>query len=121
MQAYSGNQVASNSWVTLSAVTVDTNTGGEKLLCYYFQATVNDVMFKIQGSVNGINWIDLNTNDLLQPDMQNSIITCLSGSSAVAVIAPELNYGMNSAFRYYRTQLMGSTPYGTGYVDVFAK
>ncbi len=113
MLAVDGSQTATAFWADVSSMLVNTFPGGEIRITYFLEATTNDVDVQIQGSVNNINWIPLNTRDLVRPDMQNTIITVPNGGSAVAVISPTDFNGVNSGFQYYRMQIMGNSPYGT--------
>lgn len=113
MTNVNGSQIASTTWVTVPAMIIDTFPNAEERITYFFQATTNDVVVQIQASINNLNWITINTRDLLNPDAQQQYITVVNGGSAVAVVSPEDNYGINSGFRYYRMQITGVAPYGT--------
>jgi hypothetical protein len=113
MQNVDGTQTATGSWTTVSGMTIDCNSGNETRLTYFFEASTNDVNVQVQGSVNNINWITLQTRDLMSVDQQNYTIVVPAGGSAVAVISPEDLNGINSGFQYYRVQIQGSSPYGS--------
>ena len=113
MVTVNGSQLANTQWTTIPSMTVDTSPNGERQITYFFEATTNDVNVQVQGSVNNINWITLNTRDMDKPDMQNTTITVLSAASAVAIISPSDFNGVNSGFQFYRVQIQGVAPYGT--------
>lgn len=121
MQTASGSQTASTSWVTIDALSIDTNSGGETRLIYFLTAATNDVQVKIQGSVDNSTWVDIDTLDFTTNDVQGTILTVVSGASAVAIISPEHQNGIYSAWRRYRLQIKGSATYGVLTASLFAK
>jgi hypothetical protein len=115
----STTQASTTNWATVTAVSIDTNTGGESRIMYWMNAVTADVTVRIQGSLNNVNWVDIDTRDITTNDVQGVEITVPVSGSAVAVISPEYRNGADSAWRYYRAQLKSGS--GTLDISVFAK
>lgn len=121
MISVNGTQVASSQWTTISTMTIDTTINGEERITYFFESVTNDVLVQVQGSVNNINWIPLNTRDMNDVDVQEETILVSAGTSGVAVLSPGDRDGINCGFQLYRIQIMGNAPYGTLNAWAFAK
>lgn len=106
-----GEQTATDSWTTISSMTIDTFPNEEERIVYYFTCTDNDVEARIQCSVNNINWITIPTRDL-NGNSQDTILV-QANESAIGCITSEMDLGVYSCFQYYRVQIKGESPYGT--------
>lgn len=91
---------------------------GAKTLGFLFAATVFGVTAKVQGSMNGVNYVDLTTAD--QAGVARVIdVAIAAGAFANCVLTPNLAAGAaGGGFRFYKVQARNTVGLSVGSVVV---
>lgn len=117
-------QISTDAYVTVSGTSIDTQKG-ERSISFRLaeMVSVNGITFKIQGSVDTVNFRDLFTLDENAVKRSSVEIAISAGSNTHAFLTNEFEFGVHSAYRTYRVVVkstIAGMP-GTADVDGFAK
>lgn len=115
--------VAGDAYGDVAGSVFDTLRQGVKTLGFLFIATVQNLTFKVQGSIDGTTWHDCTTADTV--GVTRAIdVPVVAGTPLAAILSPFLAPGAAAgAFRFYKAQVKNTVGgvIGTAQVAVSGK
>lgn len=106
VSATAAGQMTTTAYVALTGSNIDTANFGNQFITYRIvNSGANTGEAKVQASIDNTNWIDVTVLDETGLERATVDIALAAGAVAVAIVAPGLDNGAKSAFRFYRLQV----------------